>query len=354
MSLPTGNFCEVVRSTCKACVDNSPVKVSQQGIRSFLEKLDKHQFEELAVDTPMHMPVKFETVADEINFIALIDLLNFGSGYRIPLHQLAQRGAFDTIRFGAMSFHIGGTPLTAETFKSITAFEVSETFQFPIDREVHPPNMPFVTMTEPTELKPLADGIASVLNSTGEFLHKHNYKDLASFILDVTKSGGQPPSAVKLVEHLVRALPGLHDFYQIDGADVYLFKKAQIMTYHLWMFFKDQLPDHFNFSDINELTIFSDNVIPTLLEHMGVIEIPKEWKDDMEADIDLGETRATILRAAAVIACEDIVRHTRSLQPLGPVKNMSEGDLDVYLWRLGKVGEYRSVPRFQLRDTVMF
>jgi hypothetical protein len=102
-----------------------------------------------------------------------------------------------------MSFHIGGTELTAATFKNITAFEISEFFQFPIDREYSPEGMSFVTMTESNELKPLAIGIAQVLNSTGEFLQSHGYQDFASFILDVTKpSGGNPPSAKNLVDHV--------------------------------------------------------------------------------------------------------------------------------------------------------
>lgn len=113
--------------------------------------------------------------------------------------------AFDTIRFGAMSFHIGGTPLTAQTYKDMTAFEVSQVFQFPIDREYQPEGMSFVTMTEANELKPLAIGIAQVLNSTGEFLLSHGYQDLASFILDVTKpTNGTPPSAKHLVDQVRR------------------------------------------------------------------------------------------------------------------------------------------------------
>ncbi|KAI8379721.1 uncharacterized protein BYT42DRAFT_515239 [Radiomyces spectabilis] len=349
MPLPTGNYLEAIRTTSKEVVAKSPVKVSEEGIKNFLENLDKQQYEELSIDTPMRMPVKFDNIAEEVNFIALIDLLNFGSGYRVPLHELAGRGAFDTIRFGAMSFHIGGTPMTAETFKNITAFEVSEIFQFPIDREVQAPNMPGVTIGEPTPLKPLAQGIADVLNTTGEFLEKHGYKDLASFILDVTKGGDS--TAAKLVENLIKALPGLHDFYNIDGTEVYLFKKAQILVYHLWLFFKDQDPARFDFKDIHEMTIFSDNVIPTMLAHLGVLELPQSWKDDITANVDLGETRATILRAAAIVACEDIIR---AAPTVGPIPNMHEGDLDVYLWRLGKIGDYRKVPRFELRDTVMF
>ncbi|KAI8140631.1 hypothetical protein BJV82DRAFT_580988 [Fennellomyces sp. T-0311] len=355
MSLPQGEYLEAVRSSCRALTEKGPVNISQDGITAFLKDLDKHRFEELSIDTPMRMPLKFSTVAEELNFVALIDLLNFGSGYRVPLHDLAGRGAFDTIRFGAMSFHIGGDAMDAKTFKEITTFKVSEVFQFPIDREVKPPDMPFITMTEPTELKQLAEGIKSVLNSTGEFLEAHKYKDLAAFILDVTKPvAGQKPSASKLVENLVKALPGLRDVYTINGQHVYILKKAQILVYHLWMFFHDQEPDRFDFADIDNLTVFADNVVPTLLVHLGILEIPDDWKTDIESGKDLGEVRATTLRAASIVACEEIVRRTKQDPSATSVTRMNEGDLDVYLWRLGKEGDYRKIPRFALRDTVMF
>ncbi|CAO3650889.1 unnamed protein product [Cunninghamella echinulata] len=307
----------------------------------------------------MRMPVQFDTLAAEINFICFIDLLNFGSGYRLPLHELAGRGAFDTIRYGAMSFHIGGTPFSAAKFKSITVQDIASIFQFPIEKEVHPPNMPFVTLVEPNDLKPFAQGITDVLNSTGTFLEEHGYQDLAAFILDITKpSNNKSPSASNLVEQLIRAFPGLQDISTTpDGDTVYLFKKAQIMTYHLWLFFHDQEPERFNFVDIHDMTIFSDNVIPTMLIHFGVIDIPEEWQQEMDQDKDVGEYKATIMRAAAIVACEDIVKLTRlndNDQPVGPIHNMEEGALDVYLWRIGKVGDYRKVPRMQWRNTVMF
>ncbi|CAO3694611.1 unnamed protein product [Umbelopsis ramanniana] len=350
--LHKGDPLQAVRTSCRAAIENSAIEISEKGVDDFVKSLNKLQFEELSIDSPMRMPVRFDSLAQELNFIALIDLLNFGSGYRVPLHKYTGRGAFDTIRFGAMSFHIGGTPLTAATFKNITAFEISEIFQFPIDREYTPEGMSFVTMTEANELKRLAIGIAQVLNSTGEFLQSHGYQDLASFILDVTKpSGGNPPSAKNLVDHLIKALPGLRDFSVIQGQTVYLYKKAQILTYHVWMFFKDQDPDRFNFADIKELTIFSDNVIPTMLEHLKVIRLPDSLQQKIEAGQELTTEEAYLARAAAVVACERIVQKAHSQ---GTIPHMTEGELDVYLWRLGKEGDYRKIVRLQLQDTVMF
>ncbi|CDS08810.1 hypothetical protein LRAMOSA10171 [Lichtheimia ramosa] len=343
-NLPTGNYIEAVRSSCRALVDQSPVNVSLSGVDTFLEKLDKAQYEELSIDTPMRLPLKFDSIAEELNLVALIDLLNFGSGYRVPLKQYTGRGAFDTIRFGAMGFHIGGVDMDAKTFKEMNILRVSELFDMPVTREVKAPNLDFVTMTEPNELRPLAEGITSVLNSTGEFLANNNYKDLASFILDITKPKS---TAAAVVERLVKALPGLQDVYTINGQPVYVLKKAQLLVYHLWFIFRDQDPERFDFPDIHELTMFADNVIPTLLIHLGVIEIPDTWKQEMEQGKDVGMERAIILRAASIVAGEEITKKSKGL-----IK--SEGDLDVYLWRLGKVGDYRKIERMAWRDTVMF
>lgn len=90
--LPEGNYIDAVRSSCRDFVAKSPVKISQKGIEEFLTKLNKLQYDELAYDTTIKMPLKFETVESEMNFIATIDLLNFGSGYRVPLHELSGRG----------------------------------------------------------------------------------------------------------------------------------------------------------------------------------------------------------------------------------------------------------------------
>jgi hypothetical protein len=117
------------------------------------------------------------------------------------------------------------------------------------------------------------------------------------------------------------------------------------------MFFKDQDPARFNFSDIQELTIFSDNVIPTMLQHLKVIQIPDSLQHKIGAGRELTTEEAYLARAAAVVACERIVQKAHSQETF---PHMTEGELDVYLWRLGKEGEYRKIVRLQLQDTVMF
>lgn len=134
-------------------------------------------------------------------------------------------------------------------------------------------------------------------------------------------------------------------------AALYLYKKAQILTYHVWMFFKDQDPARFNFTDIGDLTIFSDNVIPTMLEHFKVIRLPEQLQKRITDGQELSTQEAYLVRAAAVVACERIVQKAHNQ---GTFPSMTEGGLDVYLWRLGKEGDYRKIVRLQFQDTVMF
>lgn len=89
---PTGSVVEAVRTSCREFISSSPIKLSGKGIEDFLTGLNKLQYMEFSDDITIKMPLRFETVHDEMNFITMIDLLNFGSGYRVPLHELAGRG----------------------------------------------------------------------------------------------------------------------------------------------------------------------------------------------------------------------------------------------------------------------
>lgn len=92
-TLPTGTFVEAVRTSCRALTEKSDkVKISKQGIDRFLSELDKKQYEELSYDSSVILPLKFSTMEEELNFISVINLLNFGSGYRLELHKYAGRG----------------------------------------------------------------------------------------------------------------------------------------------------------------------------------------------------------------------------------------------------------------------
>ena len=145
------------------------------------------------------------------------------------------------------------------------------------------------------------------------------------------------------------------------------------------------------------LPVFTDNVIPSMLIHLGVLDISSQPQisklfPDYSSDLpkllakaekvevvaempkgppndgpNLTEEQAYILRAAAVDACEMIVEVAHELDEhalkgagappsaLEWMNKMTLQDLDMWLWSGAKDRpDYRKLERFALKDTVMF
>jgi hypothetical protein len=154
----------------------------------------------------------------------------------------------------------------------------------------------------------------------------------------------------------------------IHNSPVYILKKVQLLASDLSLRFSSARPELFNFYDIGESTIFSDNVIPTILNHLKIIrlsvpsdansrqkQIIEELQDDLRTGRPTTRERSYIFRAAAVDACEVIVQRGKEMSDGNPfVRSMTARQLDAYLWQVAKQGETRNVTRFCDASTVYF
>ena len=180
---------------------------------------------------------------------------------------------------------------------------------------------------------------------------------------------------------------------------VYCFKKALFLLCAIEIRFGSLNPSPIPIPKTSSLPVFSDNVLPSMLIYLGVIDLssvsppltnifkdgPKrldkllasaEPKSEVLARLPKGPPRdgpsltaeqAYILRAAAVDACEQIVEVAHSLDSTvleaagAPpdtsnwMKKMTTQDIDMWLWAIAKDRkEYRELERFSLKNTVMF
>ena len=154
----------------------------------------------------------------------------------------------------------------------------------------------------------------------------------------------------------------------VDEKPVYLFKKIQLLTSDLHLRFSKSNPELFHFYDFNELPIFSDNVIPTILNHLKIIPLSvavdstlrqrnliEELLEDLRTGRETTMERSYIFRAAAVDACEIIVREAKEFPNANTfVRNMTAAQLDAYLWQVAKLGSAREVTRFSDPNTIYF
>jgi len=117
-------------------------------------------------------------------------------------------------------------------------------------------------------------------------------------------------------------------------ADRGFYKRAQIAANDL------ALAGIAEFDDLDDLTIFADNLVPHVLRCDGVLV----YDDALAGHIDSGgllpagrEERE--IRAAAVHACELLARRT----------GVPPRVLDVWLWNRGQAPEYKARPRHRTR-----
>src|SRR3712207_1745294 len=113
------------------------------------------------------------------------------------------------------------------------------------------------------------------------------------------------------------------------------YKRAQILPSDL------ALGGVARFDDLDELTIFADNMVPHVLRCDGVLVYDEELARRIDAEGILTDTRMEgEIRAAAVHACVKIAQH------LG----VPERSLDVALWNRGQEPRYKARPRHRSRS----
>lgn len=172
---------------------------------------------------------------------------------------------------------------------------------------------------------------------------------------------------------------------------IYCFKKALFLIHAIHVRFGSITPPPFPIPLTTGSPVFTDNVLPSMLIHFGIIDLsalpslsslfPGAGSEDnlptllkvyeptsvlkalpKEGPV-LTSHQAFILRAAAIDACELIVEtaHTLTSSSLPSdnsllwIKDITLPDLDMWIWAVAKDrADYRALERFVLRDTVFF
>jgi hypothetical protein len=169
--------------------------------------------------------------------------------------------------------------------------------------------------------------------------------------------------AASFVELLVTAFPPFRDVHIVRGREVWVAKKAQLCAWHNHLALQKSAPTLFDFTDIADLTVMSDNVLPAVLRKLGVLVVSPEVAKviDERQPLPAGPEE-TELRAAAIVASERIVNAMHAAATASDVAedrraqlaSIRDADLDEVLWALGKVGDYRAFERHATRDTVFY
>ena len=152
-------------------------------------------------------------------------------------------------------------------------------------------------------------------------------------------------SAARLVVELGR-LDHFADVHRWRHLAVPLYKRAQITVSDLRHGLAGQAWGRF--TDIDELTLFADNLVPHVLRWSGVLVHHPDLARRIEAGelLASGEEAEVELRAVAVHAAELVVAE---LAERGVT--VTAADVDHRLWRMGQEAAVKATPRHRCRCT---
>ena len=252
------------------------------------------------------------------SLIVTFATVNFGSGFFPYVRKREGLSGSRTMAAHLRDEFVLRGPWTAPRLASLTPADCAEVFDQPAEG-------------------PTADLLglfASALNDLGRLLQRE-YDGSAAALVEAAEG-----SAERLVLLLDR-MPFFHDVerHPVLDIDVPFFKRAQLCAADLAGAFDGKGLGRFD--DLDQLTLFADNLVPHVLRVDGVLVLDPALEQRIAAEDLLapGSAEEVELRAVAVHAVERLAGLT----------GRPAHALDLLLWNRGQEPRYKAIPRPRCR-----
>jgi hypothetical protein len=299
-----GRLTDHVRASCAQLASEAQsVRIDHDRLAAYDAGADGSAIHDPGLDPVRHYLEG--TPADVAMYTLSLDTINFGSGWFPTLRKRVDpvsggpvSGYFTVAWNLADHFRLHGA-WSPEQLRAMRTEELATTLGQPADHE-------------------LMSLYSQALRELGRFLGTRTVLEV------VAEAKGS-------ADQLAATLAGALAFYDDRG----FYKRAQIVPNDLAAAGVAQ------FGDLDELTIFADNLVPHVLRCDGVLR----YDERLAAHIDAGRLLAAgreerEIRACAVHACALIARRAGA----------SEHELDNWLWSRGQAPDYKARPRHRTRS----
>lgn len=295
------------------------VRLNEERIASYATELEFAGLPAAAYDEEHHF---LGEAADTAAFQLVLDSVNFGSGYFPHLRKRPGMSGYYTVALSMKDRWERDGALTGPELRALTPEACAILF----GQEGN---------AGPAE--ELMGHFARALNDLGVWLGERFDDDPLAPIADAGRS------AARLVD-LVAEMPLYQDVALYHGAEVPLYKRAQILVTDLALAFDNAGPGAFD--DIDRLTIFADNLVPHVLRVDGVLEYdPGLLARITEGElIAAGSPEEVEIRAVSLHAVERLVDELRASGTPTTARQ-----LDFLLWNRGAGEIYKALPRHRTR-----
>ncbi len=316
----TDSLFDRVRDACRRVAEKSVhVRIDYPSIPAYARSLPDAKTIRPQLDPGCHY---LDRGRDTVAFLLTLDAINFGSGFFPQMRKRDAMSGYFTVAAALNDVYHQHGPLSARQLAAITASQCTRIFsQDPAD----------------DIMQQLMEHFARALNDLGRYLLD---RFDGSFTRLVEAAGA---SAARFV-HLLGRMPAFNDVQLYDRIEVPFYKRAQIAVADLAIAFKGQHWGHFD--DLQDLTIFADNVVPHVLRLDGILVYAPQLIERIAAGtlLPAGSAEEVEIRACAVHAVELIKERMHQAG-----KTISSWQLDNLLWNRGRQPRYKAVARHRTR-----
>lgn len=296
------------------------VRIDDEALEQLVALLARERPGPPALD-PAHR--EFSDTDTTVAFVLTMNAINFGSGWFPTLTKRKGLSGYLTIAHALRERFEKSGPWTPAQLTTLSAADCAQTFGQP----------------EEGGAGELMGLYAEALQELGRFLHAEHRSRFAGPIEEARGS------AERLVG-ILAAMPFYRDVSRYEGFEVPFYKRAQITSADLSQALGGRGLGAFG--DLDQLTIFADNLVPHTLRMFGVLryDVRLEQKIDAGELIPSGSEEEIEIRAAALHAVEQIVTscHRRGWQT-------NAQRIDNLLWSRGQRPEIKARPRHRTRCT---
>ncbi|WP_284735896.1 queuosine salvage family protein [Dongia deserti] len=311
-----------IREGCRAVAQHATrVRIQEARLKDYARDFPIAEIGAATLDPATHY---LGHGKDTLAFILALDAINFGSGYFPHVRKRPGHSGYFTMAAGLNDWFQGEGAPSAARLAKLTQGDCARIFGQDLGS---PPA---------AELMGL---FAKALNDLGALL-------LARF-------DGDPAQLVERAEHkaeklvaTLRIMPFFDDVAIWQGRKVPFMKRAQLTAADLGLAFDNE--GWGRFDDLDQLTIFADNLVPHVLRVDGILDYDPDLaaRIDREDPLEAGSIEEIEIRAAALHGVELLKER---LHQAGHA-HITSVALDYLLWNRGQEGRYKAIPRHRARS----
>ena len=300
------NILDQIRDSCEFVADNSRwVSLNMDRVMMYPEILLRSAKFDLQHSKEHHYLGKGD---DTLRFFIILDTINFGSGYFPYLNKEKDVSGYYTVAKRLTDYVSKNGIPTADFFIDISPMQCANIFNQQIDSK---------------HMFELMSLFAVALSDLGRWLCEYYDGDYLGVLY-------KKSSVEDYLNHIM-LMPSYQDKSKYFGRDIWFLKRAQILIQDMSI----AEPKHklLQFSDINKLTIFADNVIPFVfrVDQLLTFDPWLEARVENEELIGSGSPEEVEIRACAVHLGEIIAKIIRE-----EFRPISAREIDYLLWMRGQ------------------